>query len=589
MRRPLVAPRRDHHPSRRGVTPRSAASRLGCWLAASTLGLAMLAAASAGTAVPASAGASQDWPTYLQNAARTNATTDGTLTAAGAPNLALDWTYQTGGPIATSASVVGTTAYAGSWDGYEYAINTTTGALIWKTYTGITTDAGCNPATIGITSAAAVVNGVVYVGGGGQYFYALDASTGAVLWQVYTGDNSQTGAHYNWSSPLIVNGYAYIGIASNCDNPLVQGQLLQVPISGAQQGQIVNTYNFVPNGQVGGGIWTTPTYDAATNTIFVSTGTLAGFTQTQSQAIVALDAASLQYKSSWQLPFGASISDSDWGTTPTLTTDAAGDQLLSVANKNGTLYTFNRASLSAGPVWQRQIAIGGNCPTCGDGTIASGIFANGTLYYAGGHAVVNGHGSGGSVSALDPGTGSVAWTRQTDSPVLGSPAYVNGMIGLVEGSTFEVVNAANGQLLYSYVLGSAVYGAVSVAAGQFYVGTVAGVLYAFGQGSATTPPADPNCPSGYTCQDIHGPAKGSESASGGTLTVTAAGSGIKGTGDQFRFISSLVTGDSQVSAQLVSQVPQSGLTQQAGLMVRQTNAIGSPFYAILDYPNDSPP
>ena len=92
---------------------------------------------------------------------------------------------------------------------------------------------------------------MLYVGGGGPYWYALDPATGNILWKVYTGDNSQAGAHYNWSSPLIVGNYAYIGIASNCDNPLVQGQLLQVAISGAQQGQIVNTYNFVPNGAGG--------------------------------------------------------------------------------------------------------------------------------------------------------------------------------------------------------------------------------------------------------------------------------------------------------------------------------------------------
>ena len=547
-------------------------------------------AASRQPAAPAAAPASQDWPTYLQNVARTSATTDSTLTTTGAPNLAVDWTYQAGGPIATSASIVGTTAYLGAWDGYEYAINTTNGALIWKTYTGISTDPGCNPSTIGITSAAAVVNGVVYVGGGGPDFYALDASTGAVLWTVYTGDNSQTGAHYNWSSPLIVGNYAYIGIASNCDNPLVQGQLLQVGISGAQQGQIVNTYNFVPNGQVGGGVWTSPTYDAATGTIFLSTGTLADYTQTQSQAIVALNASNLGYESSWQLPFSASISDSDWSTTPTLTTDTAGDQLLSVANKNGILYTFNRNDLAAGPVWQHQIAIGGTCPTCGDGSIASGMFANGVLYYAGGHNVQNGHGAGGSLTAFDPGTGAVLWNRQTDQPILGTPAYVNGMISLVEGSTFEVVNAANGQLLYSYVLPSAVYGAVSVAYGQFYVGTISGALYAFGQGSVpATPPTDPNCPAGFTCQDIHNPAKGSEQTSGANLIVTAAGSAIKGTGDQFRFISQQVTGDSQTGAQIVSQAPQAGLTQQAGLMVRQTAAVTSPFYAILDYPNDPTP
>ena len=329
---------------------------------------------------------------FMQNPQRTNATVDPKLSVSTASTLKEKFAFATGGPIATSTSIVGTTAYVGSWDGYEYAINTQTGAQIWKQFLGTTTDPGCNPVNIGITSSAAVVNGVLYVGGGGPYWYALDPATGNILWKVYTGDNSQAGAHYNWSSPLIVGNYAYIGIASNCDNPLVQGQLLEVAISGPQQGQIVNTYDFVPNGEVGGGIWTTPTYDPATNTIFVSTGTLNDHTQTQSQAIVALNATTLQYVNSWQLPFAASVLDSDWGTTPTLTTDAAGDQLLSVANKNGILYTFNRNNLSAGPVWQDQIAIGGDCPTCGDGTIASGIFANGTLYYAGGRNVQNGNG-----------------------------------------------------------------------------------------------------------------------------------------------------------------------------------------------------
>jgi outer membrane protein assembly factor BamB len=560
-------------------------------LAAGALGLALLTGLPPGPfgAAPAAAQSSQDWPTYLQNAARTDATTDSTLTVAAAPAMQVNWTSQLGGPIATSASIVGTTAYVGAWDGYEYAINTTTGAVLWKTNTGLTNDSGCNPSTLGITSAAAVVNGVVYVGGGGPYFYALDAGTGAVLWQAYTGDNSQAGAHYNWSSPLIVGNYAYIGVASNCDNPLVQGQLLQVAISGAQQGQIVNTYDFVPNGQVGGGIWTSPSYDPTTNAIFVSTGTLNDDTQTQSQAIVALNANDLSYVGSWQLPFIASVSDSDWSTTPTLTTDAAGDKLLSVANKNGILYTFNRNYLGAGPVWQRQIAVGGSCPTCGDGTIASGMFANGVLYYPGGHNVQNGHGAGGALTAMDPGTGNVLWSRQTDSPILGSAAYVNGMIGLVEGSTFEVVNAANGQLLYSYVLPSAVYGAVSVAYGQFFVGTVGGALYAFGETAMTTPPADPNCPAGFTCQDIHGPAKGSEALSGGTLTVTAAGTGIKGTGDQFRLVSEPVTGDSQSSAQIVSTAPLPGVLSQAALIARQTNAVQSPFYGIFYQPDDSPP
>jgi outer membrane protein assembly factor BamB len=528
----------------------------------------------------------QDWPMFLQNPARTAATVDPKLSVSTANTLKVKFAFATGGPIASSVSVVGTTAYVGSWDGYEYAVNTATGAQIWKQFLGTTTDPGCNPVNIGITSAPAIVNGVLYVGGGGPYWYALDPNTGNILWKVSTGDNSQAGAHYNWSSPLIVGNYAYIGIASNCDNPLVQGQLLQVAIGGPQQGQLINTYSFVPNGQVGGGVWTTPTYDATTNTIFVSTGTLNDHTQTQSQAIVALNATTLQYLNSWQLPFAASVLDSDWGTTPTLTTDTAGDQLLSVANKNGILYTFNRNNLSAGPVWQHTIAIGGDCPTCGDGSIASGIFANGVLYYAGGRNIQGSHGSSGSITAFDPGTGNVLWSRQTEGAIIGSPAYVSGLIGLVQGSTFEVLNASNGQLLYSYLLPAPAYGAVSAARSQFYVGDFNDNMYAFGLATITAPPADPNCPSSFTCQDIRTPTPpGSESTSNGVLTVTASGAAIHGTSDQFRFISEPVTGDHQDSVEVVSQSTQNQ-QPQAGLMVRQSTDPTSPYYAVLAYPND---
>jgi outer membrane protein assembly factor BamB len=544
----------------------------------------MYAIVTSPNAPSAGAASYQDWAMFLQNLSRTAATVDPNLSVANAATLKVKWKYLTGGAIATSTSIVGTTAYVGSWDGYEYSLSTTNGALIWKTYLGQTTAPNCSPPTIGVTSSTTVVNGVLYVGGGGPYWYALNATTGAVLWSVYTGDNSPAGGHYNWSSPLIYNGAAYVGIASNCDSPLVQGQLLKIDLT---LHQVVATYNFVPNGQVGGGVWTTPTLDATTNTVFVSTGTLNDYTQTESQAIVALDATSLAYKSSWQLPFEAAVMDSDWGTTPTLTTDAKGDKLLAVANKNGILYTFNRSNLAAGPIWQRQIAIGGDCPTCGDGTISSGIFVNNVLYYAGGQNIgANGRGSGGSITAVDPGTGNVLWVRHTEQPIYGSPAYVNGMIADVEGSTFEVLDASNGTLLFSSQLGAVAYGAVSVGRSQFYVGALDDNLYAFGlNSSTTTPPPDPNCRASLTCQDIKTGVAGSESTTNGLLTVTASGAAIHGTSDQFRFISKLVKGDSQTSVQILSQSTQN--TQpQAGIMVRQSTDPASPFYAVLEYPND---
>src|ERR1700694_4844087 len=214
----------------------------------------------------------QDWPTYLHDNARSGASTETTLNAANAPTLGVKWSATTGNSVVAGAAVVNGVAYVGSWDGFEYALNATTGAGIWKTGLGSTTDPNCSyPVTAGVTSSATVQNGVVYVGGGDSFWYALDANTGAILWKVFTGDNSVAGAHYNWSSPLIYNGFAYIGIASNCDNPLVQGQLLQVSLT---THAVTNTAVFVPNGQIGGGVWTSPTADPATSSVFVSTGTL---------------------------------------------------------------------------------------------------------------------------------------------------------------------------------------------------------------------------------------------------------------------------------------------------------------------------
>jgi len=82
----------------------------------------------------------------------------------------------------------------------------------------------------------------------------------------------------------------------------------------------------------------------------------------------------------------------------------------------------------------------------------------------------------------------VEWVRQTEQPIVGAPAYVNGEIAYGEGNTFEVINAANGQLLYSYQLPAAVYGAVSVARSQFYVGDLNGAVYASGWEPRQRPP-----------------------------------------------------------------------------------------------------
>ena len=536
-------------------------------------------------AAPVLAATNQDWSTYLHDVQHTSASGETTLSAANAPTLKKRWAYPTGGPIADSPTLVGGVAYVGSWDGYEYALDAKAGTLLWKTYLGVTDVAVCVPAHLGITSTATVQGGVVYVGGGDANWYALDAATGNVLWKVFIGDNSPAGAHYNWASPVIYNGFAYVGVASDCDHPLVQGQLLKVDLGSHI---VVATAKFVPDGQVGGGIWTSPAVDPATNTVFVTTGTLNLFSQTMSEAVVSLDGGSLAIKGVWQLPRAQAGSDSDWGNSPTLITDSANRQLVVATNKNGTVYAFDRNNLGTGPVWQTQIALGGDCPTCGDGSVASSAFARGVLYVAGGNTTINGVGYRGAVRALDPANGNVIWAHGADQPIVPAISWVNGVVIDASGPVLEVLDAATGRRLFTYPTpGGGIYSTPSVWNGKVYYGALDGQVYALSLPTtiATIAP-DPNCPAGFTCQDIRNPAAGSEVVNAdGTWTVTAAGAAIHGTSDQFRLVARSVSGDAQVSAELLAQSTQA--TQpQAGVMMRQSNDSTSPFYAILEYPND---
>ena len=64
---------------------------------------------------------------------------------------------------------------SGPRTGILYALNASTGALLWKYTTGVLLD-----------SSPAVANGVVYVGSYDENLYALNASTGALLWKYTT-------------------------------------------------------------------------------------------------------------------------------------------------------------------------------------------------------------------------------------------------------------------------------------------------------------------------------------------------------------------------------------------------------------------
>jgi PQQ-like domain len=96
--------------------------------------------------------------------------------------------------IDSSPAVVNGVVYVGSYDKNLYALNATTGTLLWKYTTGSYIE----------LSSPAVANGVVYFGSSDNNLYALNAGTGVLLWQYTTGGIITC-------SPAVANGVVYIG------------------------------------------------------------------------------------------------------------------------------------------------------------------------------------------------------------------------------------------------------------------------------------------------------------------------------------------------------------------------------------------
>src|SRR5215469_11552532 len=186
----------------------------------------------------------------------------------------------------------------------------------------------------------------------------------------------------------------------------------------------------------------------------------------------------------WQVPAALLTDDSDFGSTPTLFTAVIGGMphaMIGVANKNGYYYALDRTDLSAGPVWSVQLAVGGACPDCGDGSISPSAFDGTLLYAAGGTTTINGTTCTSSVAAINPANGTFAWQRCfTTGPILGAVFAAPGIIVTDTQTSVNVLSASTGITLFQYQDGSSssyFYGAPIIAGGMLYAPNADGNLY----------------------------------------------------------------------------------------------------------------
>lgn len=447
-----------------GSVLRKRAVRLG---AASGIGLAMLAAQS-------STGGAQtfiNWPGYLYGPSHSSVSPATAITTANAANLKRVWTWRCAAPVngepnagfVASPTVYNGTIYIGCNTGVMYALNETTGAVEWTQFLGFVTKKTC--AARGISSTASVVidpaNSMptVYVAGGDGNLYALDAATGAVDWKSVIGLPSATkNDFYNWSSPAIANGLVYIGVSSQCDQPLVPNAGLHAYNLGT--GALVDTYITLPNNELGGSIWSSPAVDSNGNVFATIGNDLPGAVLPgDSSSIVSLT-NTLSRTGGWRIPATQQVEDNDWAASPTVftaTLNGTPTEMVTACNKNGFLYAFNASAITPGPVWSYDVGLGT------DNGVLSCLGAaiwNGTdLFEPGNQTMINGTAYNGSMRELNPATGAAIWQLGLPGIILGSPSL--DASGVIAASTYGpgttngtyLINASTGAILKLIGLG----------------------------------------------------------------------------------------------------------------------------------------
>ena len=74
---------------------------------------------------------------------------------------------------------------------------------------------------------------------------------------------------YNWSSPTVVGGHIYIGLSSQCDDPLIRGGVVELD---QHTGKVLQTWYSVPAGSIGASVWSSVAATADGTRVWATTG-----------------------------------------------------------------------------------------------------------------------------------------------------------------------------------------------------------------------------------------------------------------------------------------------------------------------------
>ena len=403
---------------RRHVVVGVTTAALVCGIASSTVATAATKPSSSSSR---SAQIARDWPAYLNGPRHTSYIHSQTaVTPATGRNLVQKWHFGPGLNFLASPTVADGAVFIGSDLGWFYKLSEATGSVMDRRFIGHQPAKTCGAqgtvATATVATDPHTHRLTVYVAGADGYLYALNASNLALRWKAVIGPPSATVSDYfDWSSPTVANGKVYVGVSSDCDNPLIRGGVIAF---NQASGKKLAEFYTVPSGDVGGSVWSSVAV-APHGDVFVSTGNgpVANQLLGYSESIVKLAPTTLRVLGRFQVPASQVGSDSDFGASPVVFGKYVG-----ACNKDGIFYLLNQSTMKVR--WEREIG------AASDGTngrcIATPAYNGKFLYFGGNQITIKGVTYRGSVQERNPGDGDLVWETALPRGVDGSPTLDGG-------------------------------------------------------------------------------------------------------------------------------------------------------------------
>lgn len=492
--------------------------------------LGVLAMAFSFSVAPAMGATAASWPMAghdLQNT-RYNGS-ESAIGVGNAGTLATKWVLTTGGDVSATPAVDGNMVYVPDWGGNLWALNASTGSVVWSrqisTYTGVSGDLA--RATPAVSGSLLILGDQPPFGHPAQIF-AINKLTGAPVWTTQADSHP---ASIITAGAVVdpATGIAYVGVSSNeeADASLIPGYPCcsfrgsMLALNSANGSILWRTYT-VPVGYSGGAVWgSTAVVDNGRNNLYITTGNnytmpqsvidCAGTDPTQAQiqaclspadhfdSVMALNLQTGAIKWSYTaLPSDAwNVScipgfpnsgncpalagpDYDFGQGASLITPTGKNgskQILGAGQKSGQYWAFDPNTGAV--LWVTQVGPGSSLGGLewGSATDGSRIYAAVTNLYGIPTQLVNGQTvTSGFWAALDVKTGSIVW--QTADPLGGiDPGAVSAADGVVFACSMDpaghmyALKASSGAILWSFASGGSCNAGASIVNGVVYWGS----------------------------------------------------------------------------------------------------------------------